>query len=132
MKSFQNRNFNRRLMYSWPAVAVIFLVAVFLGQAAVRSYITASRTRSAYLEVKKDREELTAERADLEKKLDYLSTSYGLERELRRKFGLVKPGERLVVMVDRPQETLPEEKNNFYSLLSEVGDFFIRIFKTGQ
>lgn len=132
MRDFQNRNFKRRLVYSWPVAAAVFLLAVFLGQAAVRSYLVARNTKSAYTEARKDREDLEAKRVELDKTLDYLSTPYGLERELRRKFGLAKPGEHLIVIVDRTEEIEPEEKNGFSSLVSEVGNFLGGIFKIGQ
>ena len=132
MQNFQNRSFKRKIMYSWPVVAAVFLVAAFLGQAAARSYFAARNTRLTYEEAKKDREEVGAQRTELEKRLDYLSSPYGLERELRRKFGLAKPGESLMIIVDRPKETVFEEKNNFSSFVAGVGDFFGRIFGIEQ
>lgn len=132
MRDFQNRNFKRRLVYSWPVAMAVFLLAVFLGQSAVRSYLVARNTRSAYTEARRDREDLEAKRVELDKTLDYLSTPYGLERELRRKFGLVKPGEHLMVIVDRTEEAAPEEKNGFSLLVSGVGNFLGGIFKIGR
>src|SRR3989338_10957823 len=125
MQIFQNRNFIRRVMYSWPVVVLVFSAAVFVGQSALRSYLGAKHARSAYFEVKKEREDLAAQRADLEKRLNYLSTPYGLEKELRRKFGLVKPGEELMIIVDRPQENeRPVDGDNLSAFFSGVAGLF--------
>ena len=133
MQRFQNRNLGPRIAYSWPAIAVLFLAVVFLGKSAVNAYLGATNTHASYIEIKNKREDLLAKNADLEKRLDYLSNPYGLERELRRKFGLIKPGEEALIIVDRPKENQPAgESSNFSDFFSGVIKFLGGFFSSKQ
>ena len=133
MRKFQNQDSVRKIIYSWPAIFVLFLAAVFLGKSAINTHFNASLTRATYLDVRSKHEDLLVKKTDLEKRLDYLSSAYGLERELRRKFGLVKSGEELMIIVDRPQENeRSAEGDNFSAFLSGVAGFFGGLFGFGR
>lgn len=128
MAGFKRRNPNQKLIYSRPVLAVMFLMLIFLGQAAIKAYIGARDARTAYIGVREERADIAIKSADLEKRLDYLSSSYGLEKELRRQFGLAKPGEELMTIIDRRQKGADNEPGKFSSFLSEIGGFFTGLF----
>ncbi len=133
MRRFQNRNLGRRIAYSWPAIAVLFLAVVFLGKSALNAYLSAASTRASYIEIKNKREDLLVKNAGLEERLAYLSSPYGLERELRRKFGLIKPGEEALIIVDRPKEGQPAgEGGGFSGFLGGVMKFLGGLFGSRQ
>lgn len=133
MRKFQNQDPVRKIIYSWPAIFVLFLAAVFLGKSAINTHFNASLTRATYLDVRSKHEDLLVKKTDLEKRLDYLSSAYGLERELRRKFGLVKPGEELMIIVDRPQENeRPVDGDNLSAFFSGVAGLFGGLFGFGR
>src|SRR3989338_5697837 len=123
MRSFQSRNFGRRLIYSRVSIAAMLAVAVFAGQATLRLFLESRNARKAYVEVNQKHEELISQKDDLEKRLEYLASDYGLERELRRKFGLVKPDEEILVIVDRPQSAIEEGAGNMASMFSAIRNF---------
>lgn len=50
--------------------------------------------------------ELESRRADLEKKVEYLSNERGIEAEMRRNFDVARPGEQVVIILD--EEKKPE------------------------
>ena len=129
MRSFQSRNFGRRLIYSRVSIAAMLAVAVFAGQATLRSFLESRNARKAYVEVNQKHEELISQKDDLEKRLEYLASDYGLERELRRKFGLVKPDEEILVIVDRPQSAIEEGAGNMSSMFSALRNFLAGFFK---
>lgn len=132
MNRFQNQNQLRHILYSWPIIAILAVITLLLGRAALYAYLDLRTTNRTYLEVKKERGELVLEKTRLEDRLGFLSSEYGLEKELRRKFGLLKPEEGLLVVVDRPQilsGTEGGEGGSFWSLLA---DFFASLFKSGN
>ena len=48
---------------------------------------------------------LTARKADLEKKVQYLSNDRGIEAEMRRNFDVARPGEQVVIIIDKEAST---------------------------
>ena len=131
MLDFQNRKVGRRWFYSLPVLGALFLAALFLGQAALKAYLRSRAATAVYSEVRNNRQEIIARKNDLGKRLDYLSTAYGLEKELRRQFGLVKKGEGLATIIDRPRPTPLGENAGFKSFFSEMGNFLKGLFNPG-
>jgi len=112
MQRFQRRNFLRRIIYSWPVVLVLTLLFIFIGRATFHAYLRARIANQTYLGVRQEREELSGKQDALEKKLTYLSSPYGLKKELRQRFSVKKPDEKLIIIIDRPiseSETPSEE-----------------------
>jgi len=107
-------------------------VLVFLlGWSAARSYLSVRSAGGVYQEVKEEREELVLEKNQLADRLSYISSPYGLEKELRRKFNFILPGEELLVVVDRPQVT-PGEGSGGGALWPKFIDFMSGFFKFGE
>lgn len=48
---------------------------------------------------------LEARKSDLEKKVKYLSNDRGIEAEMRRNFDVARPGEQVVIIVDKEAST---------------------------
>jgi cell division protein FtsB len=67
-------------------------------------------------------ETLEARKAELEKKVQYLSNDRGIEAEMRRNFDVARPGEQVVIILDdkatstdQPlQKMLEEEESSWY------------------
>ncbi|MBI5139518.1 septum formation initiator family protein [Candidatus Nomurabacteria bacterium] len=69
--------------------------------------------------------ELKENKFKLDRDIDKLNTNQGLEENIREKFGLVKEGENMIVIVDEKKEvSVPLEANSggFFS-------FFLNLFK---
>ncbi len=47
---------------------------------------------------------LKSRQADLEKKVEYLSNDRGIEAEMRRNFDVARPGEQVVIILDKEKE----------------------------
>lgn len=102
MKDFQAKRRPRQWLYS-PVVLLLLLVLVVLGIRSVwllyqknqvtRTKVVASATALA---------ELAARRQTLDKEIKTLETPNGVEAELRNKFGVIKPGEGIIAIVDDP------------------------------
>lgn len=130
MRNFQNVK-TARWFYSFPILIVIFLGIIFLGQSSLKAYSRARGARAVYIEVSGDYEKLALKRTDLEKRLAYLSTPYGLEKELRRQFGLAKDGEGLITIIDRHLQAASDDNGGLGSFFSKMGNFLKGLFNVG-
>ena len=102
MKRFQKHYFLKNIAYSWPALFMLAILIFFTGRATFSAYLRSRVATQAYLDVKQKREELSHKHAVLERKLRYLSSPYGLEKELRERFGAKRADEEVIIIVDRP------------------------------
>lgn len=125
VRNFQsNRSSVKKHLYSLPAIFLLFLAVFFLGRAAFKSYSGARGVYGVYAEVRAERQELLGKKSELERRLAYLSTPKGLEKELRREFGLVIPGESLVTIITRENPNVIPEVGTLSSFLSGIKNFF--------
>ena len=81
---------------------MLAILIFFTGRATFSAYLRSRVATQAYLDVKQKREELSHKHAVLERKLRYLSSPYGLEKELRERFGAKRADEEVIIIVDRP------------------------------
>jgi hypothetical protein len=62
------------------------------------------RARAESEKKEQEYEALAARRDSVQTQLDSISTRLGMEREIRQRFDVGKPGEELLVVVDRKKE----------------------------
>jgi cell division protein FtsB len=124
MRSFQRQSLSRKIIFSWPSVILLSVLAALIARLAFQSYLSFSAVSDAYLKIKKDREELSQKKDDLESRLSYLSSPYGLEKELRRRFNLKKPDEELAIIIDRKAPNSGNESGPAESLRQRLTAFF--------
>ncbi|MBI2039038.1 MAG: hypothetical protein HYT22_02045 [Candidatus Niyogibacteria bacterium] len=101
MRKFQQRLSFRSFLYSWPFVLGLAALLFFLGRAAWNAYEKLGLAKNVYADARASRLEIEKKHADLTERLGELSSPYGLERELRERYGLHKPGEEVVIFVRR-------------------------------
>lgn len=79
---------------------ILMIIAVFLGNAVWNVYQkyreAAEKTTIAETQLKK----LEERELQLSASLASLKTSHGVEKELREKFGVVKDGEEMILIID--------------------------------
>lgn len=127
-----NRSSVKKHLYSLPALFLLFLAVFFLGRAAFKAYLGASGVYGVYAEVRAERQELLYKRSELENRLAYLSTPKGLEKELRREFGLASPGESLVTIITRENPNVIPEAGTLSSFLSGIKNFFLDFYNKNR
>lgn len=103
MREFQEKKKIRKVLYS-KSFVVLLVVFVFIGARAVWGVLAKEResarnTAEAASELKKleDRHIL------LSSELKRLRTDEGIEEEIRSKYSVSKPGENLIVLVNKNQ-----------------------------
>jgi cell division protein FtsB len=62
--------------------------------------------------------QLQEKNADLEQKINILSTDYGLDQEIKAQYRVVRPGEEIVIIVDNDESVgEPEDTETFWDKL---------------
>ncbi|MFM7088021.1 MAG: hypothetical protein ACKOW9_00595 [Candidatus Paceibacterota bacterium] len=122
MKNFQNKRKNH-VLYSLPVLVLCILILIVF---AVGIFDFAKKARDAY-QNKKNAEERILELAERKKKLEAdlgeLHSDLGKERVFRENYGLGRPGEQVIVVVEggNVQEKEPS-KASFLEYLRDLFD----------
>jgi cell division protein FtsB len=124
MFDFYEQRKIRQFLYSWPLlillgiILVIFLRAAWGASVQERETQVIKQQRLAYLE------ELEAREASIQAEIDRLSTGRGIEEEIRQKFEVAKEGEKVIVIVDAPEDSGPSSEKSSRGFFQRVADFF--------
>lgn len=104
----------KRLLTSLPAIAVLAVLVVVVGLAAWDMYQTSRETNRTVTRLEKKKQELAARKKAASSAAAALATKRGIEEEIREKFSVAKPGEKVVVLVDKRNSrssTTPKQKS---------------------
>ncbi len=125
MFTFYERRKLRRVLYSKPAVVVLLLIAVFLGNAAYNAWDKASIAKNKRMEVAAELGVLQAREAMLRERIAYLETDKGKEEELRKQFDVGKEGEYAIVVVEKEANVpLDANRDTEKSFFERILDWF--------
>ncbi|MDO8659684.1 MAG: septum formation initiator family protein [Candidatus Parcubacteria bacterium] len=124
MKNFQQKHNFRSILQSRPVLVFLAILALFFAWGVFglmnKMSVTIENKRltaNKVAELQKQKEKLSVDIAKLK-------TESGVEENIRQKFGLVKEGENMIIVVDdqNKPETEGVEKGGFFS-------FFTNLFK---
>ena len=110
-ENFQVRRGNKKWLYF---LALLLLIAnSFLFRGVWRLYQKSQIASNNYLSAKERLDKLEVRKNFLQGQLAELKTEQGLEKQIRNSFSVVKAGEKMVVIVDSPdQATTSIDKGN--------------------
>ncbi len=100
----QNALFAKILHSQWFFVFLIILL-FFVIRGTFRVYHNYSIARDDLHKVKDDINTLQKRNSQLDKDLGRLNTEEGRDYEIRRKLDVVKPGERVIQVIDESENT---------------------------
>jgi cell division protein FtsB len=121
MREFQDRRRLKEFLHSRYAIGFLLLLIILLINAVwgIRAKYEKSKNMAATaavdLEALKEREKI------LQDAVEALNTEEGKEKELRDRFGVVKEGERMIILVDEGVKEVPVEitKKSWWAKLWE-------------
>ncbi len=128
----RNRTTFRYILRSPITLVVSFLIVIILGRAVWNVHVSAQRARDKMAKYDAELSRLNIKKAEVEKRLEYLSTSEGVESELRNRYRAITPGEMVAVIVrdDSASNTvfssIKSEDNSSKSLWSRFLDLFVK------
>lgn len=123
MRDFQGRRKWHRILRSDVFSFILLIATVFLLKSVWGVYKKDSVARINMEEAEVTLANLQKKKAGLEKEISKLNTERGVEEELRRRFQVVKPGEQVLVIVDKNQNKAPAvvaEKTFWQTLLGLI------------
>jgi cell division protein FtsB len=100
MREFQDRRRIRRFLHSRYAIAVLLLVLALSANALWGIYSKYQKSAELERRMTANLDELQARKQRLEALNASLGTSEGRDREIRDRFGLIREGERTVILID--------------------------------
>ncbi len=106
MLQFYQKRTLRGWLHSPLALGVLGIIILFMMSVVYQRYSIEQEMVERRLEAETHLKELEDRRAELEKKVEYLSNERGIEAEMRRNFDVARPGEQVVIILD--DEKKPE------------------------
>ncbi|MBX4209526.1 hypothetical protein KW799_02455 [Candidatus Parcubacteria bacterium] len=100
MREYQERRRLKRFLHSRYAIAALAVLCLLLTHAVWGAYQKYRKSGDISERIRSDVESLEARQASLSQSINALDTVEGREKEIRDRFGVVKDGERMVVLVD--------------------------------
>jgi cell division protein FtsB len=115
----------KRRIYSYPTLAILVILLLFALQNVWSVGQKALQTEAVAQEAAAGLAELEEREARLTEQIEELKTPFGVEAEIREKYGYVKEGEEMVVVTDaRVEEELEPEIEENPTLLERFINWF--------
>lgn len=108
MREFQEKKRFRRYLYSKGAVAMLLVLVIFFGRASWGVYKKEQESAANAAQAQVSLKRLEDRQKILTHELNRLKTDEGIEEEIRSKFGVSKPGEQVIIIVDDRKSTTTE------------------------
>ena len=115
MLEFQEKRKIWRILYSKVTLFILIILIVFLANSIWNLYKKQDLTKDNLGKTASSLDSLLVREKMLSSEIERLKIESGIEEEIREKYGLVKPGEEVIVVVDE------SESKNSNPTSSEVG-----------
>ena len=123
MSQFQKQSYKKKIMYSpitLVVLAIVLVIVLYGVIGIIPKYRNAIAEKNAVL---KKQAVLEERQNHLNEELNKLKTPEGFEEDIREKLNVIKDGEQVIVVVDKPvkasdQKTVPP-KQTFWSKLMD-------------
>lgn len=105
MREFQERRRLKEFLHSRYAIGFLALVIILLLNAVWGISGKYAKSKAIAERAQADLNTLKEREASLNRSIEALSTEEGKERELRDRFGVVKEGEKMIILVEEQVKT---------------------------
>jgi len=100
MLEFQEKRQLKKIIYSKVTLIILLLIILALSKAVWSVYKKHDMTKDNLSKVETSLESLQVREKMLSSEIERLKTASGKEEEIREKYGLIKQGEEMIVVVD--------------------------------
>jgi cell division protein FtsB len=121
MLEFQEKRKLRSFLYSKTTLAILIIFIVLAANAVWGVYKKQSLTKENLAQTAATFDGLQAREKMLSSEIEKLKTETGKEEEIREKYGLVKPGEEVIIVVNEGDDNLDQDlaQNNFWQKIKD-------------
>lgn len=100
MLDFREKKKIRRAAYSKPVLVLLAIVLAVCVRSTWGLFVKYRDASKKADEAKAELARLEGQKAELEKRVEFLQTDRGMEEEIRNKFMVAKAGESVIMVVD--------------------------------
>lgn len=114
MKRFQQKQQVKARIYSKPVLVFLVILCLFLAKAVFNIY---GKYKASNVEKQITLDKLKSfeqREADLKREILNLQSPEGREEEIRKKFNVAKPGEKVIVVVEDEEKYEVKEEKGFF------------------
>ena len=124
MLEFQEKRKLRRLIYSKITLVLLILLILLILNGVWNIYKKQDITKDNLAKTASSLESLQARENMLSSQIERLKTPAGTEEEIREKYGLVKPGEEVIVVVDSSTTAADETSTTDTGFWQKIVNWF--------
>lgn len=121
---FQEKRKFRKYLYSKVTLVILLIIIAVLLNAVYGVYKKQALSRDNLAKTELDFTKLQAREKTLSSEIGKLKTDSGTEEEIREKYGLIKPGEEVIMMVDKNDSTSSPDEISDTSFWQGVRNWF--------
>jgi len=122
MRGFQGQKKKNKFLYSIPAIFLLLVICAIFGIRILTEFHKMQNTAHNKEIAKEKLIFLEDRKAKLLEDIDNLSNSKGREKILRQDYGYALPGEGVIVIIDKKEETSEIEENRGF--WTKIKSFF--------
>ncbi len=124
MKQFQEKKKIKAKMYSKPVLIGLIVLMLLLTKGVVNIFMKYRESVVAEKIARARLAELEERKESLEADIENLQSEQGVEEELRKKYNVGNPGEKMIVVINEEGEKNEAEKGFWAKLFSRIGSWF--------
>jgi cell division protein FtsB len=121
MREFNDRRLLRNVFFSWGTVIVLAVLLFFSARGLLSVYERYGEAKKLRYAAEERLSGLEERRNELQAAVGHLESERGFEKEVRKRYGVVRPGEGVIQIVDTPASTSETvEKRSFLERLLDL------------
>ncbi|MEZ4103358.1 MAG: septum formation initiator family protein [Candidatus Paceibacterota bacterium] len=107
-----------------PLTYVVLIgLALIFSYSAISTYKKSKIAKQKTRQVESELQKLEEQEIGLKSSLNDMNTSFGVEKSLREKFGIIKEGEKAIIIIEKEEDvkrSAPEENQGFFGFLKNI------------
>ncbi len=122
-KDKQKRKRTQEIIFSIPALFILGVITILMMIAVWNIYVKSKETQENLDRITSVYDELHTRELELGASVNGLETSFGVESEIRDKYGLAREGEEVVVIIDDQAvgvDKKDQEKKSFWQKIKSL------------
>ncbi len=104
MLEFSAKKRLKKILYSWPIIAILFLIAAVLGRADFGLLGKERQSRESLETARRELASLLERKNQLQSKIGKMESERGVEEIIRDEWGAGRPGEKMIVIVEEKED----------------------------
>ncbi len=122
-RRIRKERFLSKIIRSPLTYVILIGLAILFSYSAIATYKKSKIAKQKTRQVESELQKLTDQEANLANSLNDMNTPFGVEESLREKFGIIKAGEKSVIVVEQElgeNEEKEKENKGFFGFIKDI------------